>query len=108
MFKGIFRNLNKKKVKRFLLFLTLATIFWVFTKFSREFTASLNTKIEYSNIPETTALSENTVRDIDFDLTANGFEILYYKVKKPSIEINIEDYLDNNEFNFEIPNKNLI
>ena len=108
MFKGIFRNLNKKKVKRFLLFLTLATIFWVFTKFSREFTASLNTKIEYSNIPETTALSENTVRDIDFDLTANGFEILYYKVKKPSIEINIEDYLDNNGFNFEIPNKNLI
>ena len=107
MAKGVFKNLNNSKVKRFLFFFTLAAIFWVFTKFSREFTSSRQTEIEYVNIPETAALSSNNVHSIDFDLTANGFEILFYKFKKPAIEVNVGDYLQNNKLEFDISNKQL-
>lgn len=107
MTKGIFKNLNNSKVKRFLLFLALAAIFWIFTKFSRDFTASIRTEIEYVNVSETTALAKNNIHHLDFDLAANGFEILYYKFKKPSIQINIGKYLQSKKLEFDVSNKEL-
>ena len=89
MSKGFFKNYKNSKVKWFLFFLFLATIFWVLTKFSREFTTTLQARINYENIPETAALSEKNINSIAFDLTANGFEILFYKFKKPTIDVEV-------------------
>lgn len=100
MAKGFFNNGKNAKAKRLLFFLFLATIFWVLTKFGREFTSTMHAKIQYENIPETAALSENNVKEITFDLTANGFEILFYKFKKPKIYVSIGNYYskENNSF----------
>ncbi len=108
MTKGFFKNNKNSKVKRFLLFLLLATIFWVLTKFSREFTSTMHAKINYENIPETAALAENNINDISFDLTANGFEILFYKFKKPTIEIQVGKYYTNEKESFTISKNDLL
>ncbi len=105
MKKDLFKNIKNTKVKRFLLFLFLATIFWVLTKFSREFTATMVSKIEYENIPEAAALSINNTKEITFDLTANGFEILFYKFKKPKVSLEVRQYYSEAENGFTI-NKN--
>src|SRR5690606_12931417 len=108
MAKGIFKNYNNSKIKWFLFFLILATIFWVLTKFSREFTSTMQAKIKYENIPETVALSEKNLKVITFDLTANGFEILFYKFKKPTVDVQVGDFYTKEENGFTIPRHELV
>ncbi|SRX55622.1 CdaR family protein [Aequorivita sp. CIP111184] len=108
MTKGFFKNNKNSKVKRFLFFLVLATIFWVLTKFSREFTSTMQARINYENIPETAALAGNNINDITFDLTANGFEILFYKFKKPTIEVQVSKYYTNEKKGFTISKNDLL
>lgn len=108
MSKGFFKNSKNVKVNRFLLFLLLATIFWVLTKFSREFTSTMTAKVNYENIPETAALSENNTKTITFDLAANGFEILFYKFKKPSITVPVGKYYTKENDGFKISKGELL
>lgn len=108
MAKSTSRKYSKGKVKLFLFFLLTASIFWVLTKFSREFTAAVVAKISYNNLPETAALSHNNLNEITFDLTANGFEILFYKFKKPALEINVANYYKQNEDKFTISRNELV
>ncbi len=108
MSKGFFKNYKNSKVKWFLFFLFLATIFWVLTKFSREFTTTLQARINYENIPETAALSEKNINSIAFDLTANGFEILFYKFKKPTIDVEVGKYFSKGKNGFTIPKGELM
>ena len=65
MSKGFFKKHKNLKVKRFLFFLLLAAIFWVLTKFSREFTATMVAKIQYENVPENAALSEGNLKSFE-------------------------------------------
>ncbi|KXN99892.1 hypothetical protein LS48_05265 [Aequorivita aquimaris] len=107
MSKGFLKKHKNLKVKRFLFFLLLAAIFWVLTKFSREFTATMVAKIQYENVPENAALSEGNLKSITFDLTANGFEILFYKFKKPTIDLQINKYYDKEKDHFIITKSEL-
>ena len=86
------RKYNTGKIKKFLVFLFLAILFWVLTKFSREYTATVDASILYKSIPNETLLAENNPEELSFDLTTNGFEFFYYKIKQPVITINISDY----------------
>ncbi len=108
MTKGFFKNNKNSKVKRFLFFLLVATIFWVLTKFSREFTATMQAKINYENIPETAALSEKNIYNITFDLTANGFEILFYKFKNLTIDVPVASYYTKESESFTISKNELL
>lgn len=108
MSKGFFKNSKNVKVNRFLFFLLVASIFWVLTKFSREFTSTMTAKINYENVPETTALSENNTRQINFDLTANGFEILFYKFKKPTITVPVGKFYSKEKNGFKISENELL
>jgi|GEM_PF-296198 len=86
------KKYNTGKIKKFLIFLFLAILFWVLTKFSREYTAIVYSSIAYKSIPNETLLAENNPEEVSFDLTTNGFEFLYYKLKRPKITINVSDY----------------
>src|SRR5690554_6895114 len=108
MAKGLFKNGKNAKAKRLLFFLFVATIFWVLTKFSREFTSTMRSAIHYENIPETAALAENNVKEITFDLTANGFEILFYKFKKPTIEVQVDKYYSKDQNGFKLGKTELL
>lgn len=108
MAKSNSRLYSKHKLKLFFFFLLVASIFWVLTKFSREFTTAMTAKINYLNLPETAALSHNNSRDISFDLTANGFEILFYKLKKPTLDIDVNKYYKKDEDSFTVSKNELV
>ena len=87
-----FKGLSNQKIKRFLFFLGIASLFWILTKFGREFTAPLTAEVNYLNLPETAVLDKNNAEEIHFDLTANGFEILYYKLRQPVVDIYVNEF----------------
>jgi|SRR5690554_225374 len=100
MAKGLLNKYKNNRLKLFLFFLLVAGIFWVLTKFSREFTTSMVATIDYQSIPETAALAKDNPKELSFDLTANGFEILFYKFKKPSLNIQVADYYQKDKGGF--------
>ena len=100
MARGFLNKYKNNKLKLFLFFLLVAGVFWVLTKFSREFTTSMVATIEYQSIPETAALAKDNPQELSFDLTANGFEILFYKFKKPSLNIQVADYYQKDKSGF--------
>ncbi len=86
------KKYKSSKVKSFFLFLLLAILFWALTKFSREYTATINASVHYKNIPKNTILGEENPKELSFDVTANGFEFLMYKLKDPSVKIDVNSF----------------
>ena len=102
------KKTKKGKPKMFLLFLFVTTFIWFLTKFSREFTADLEADIVYTNVPYGVIVSGENYKLVSFDLTASGFDFLFYKINRPVIEIDIQKYfkdgkssilLSNSDFN---------
>ena len=65
------KNKNPK-IKSFLFFLLLATLFWFLTKFSRDSEATLTTTLDYINIPDSVIVTNDNVKEITFDVSGNG------------------------------------
>lgn len=80
------------KLRAFFLFLLVAIVFWGLAKFSNNYTATIVAPLEYTNIPPETTLSKDNLSELSFDLTANGFEFLLYKMKSPTVQIDVSDY----------------
>jgi len=93
------KRVNNTKLKSFLLFLLLATLFWVLAKFSKEYSATVSAQLNYVNIPNNTLLAENNLEEVSFDLFTTGFEVFFYKLKKPSIDIPVSKYYERGDDN---------
>lgn len=102
------RKYKDSKPKLFLIFLLLALFFWVLTKFSKEYTATVDARLAYENLPAQTVLTKNNLNNISFDVDANGFEFLYYKFKKPRIAIDVSTFHRPDTQAVIIPNGELI
>ncbi len=83
------RKYNTGKIRTFLLFLALATIIWILTKFSKEYTATLNGTIVYTDIPENVVLSDSNPKELSFEITANGFRFLQYQFNRPQLNVSL-------------------
>jgi len=86
------RKYKQTKLKSFFFFLILAVAFWVLTKFSKEYDATVEAQIIYRSLPQEALLAEDNPNSFTFDLTANGFEFLFYKLNNPIINLNISQY----------------
>jgi hypothetical protein len=91
IFKNPFMN---SKLKAFIVFLFLASVFWMLTKFSKQDVASVGATISYVNIPQGYMLDENTIQDFSFNVNATRFEFLGYVFKKLSIKIDVGAYFN--------------
>ncbi len=92
-----------------LLFFLVVTFFiWFLTKLSKEFTATVNVSVDFENIPNNTVLASNNINELSFDLTSSGFDFLSYKLKKPTITINVSEYYSEEKQLAIISNTNLI
>ena len=90
---NIDKNKQKKgKPKMFLLFLFVAAFIWFLSKYSRDFMASVDVKIEYVNVPPGVVVTEKNKKHISLDLITSGFDFLFYKVNNPVIYIDIGAY----------------
>ena len=85
------KNKNPK-IKSFLFFLLLATLFWFLTKFSRDSEATLTTTLDYINIPDSVIVTNDNVKEITFDVSGNGFQLLSHKLRKTSLKIDVSAY----------------
>ncbi|WP_165805967.1 CdaR family protein [Marixanthomonas spongiae] len=78
------------------------------TKFSREYTATVDANIVYKSIPNETLLAENNPETLSFDLTTNGFEFFYYQLKQPEITVNLAEYYKKGNKTVTIGNAQLV
>ncbi|MAN58566.1 MAG: hypothetical protein CMC08_01870 [Flavobacteriaceae bacterium] len=92
MVKGLKRFFKKTKLKVFLLFLFIAMFFWFLTKFSREYTVTIEAQLTYVNFPKNTVPAAENPQSLVFDSNLNGFEFLYYQLKKPVIPIDVKKF----------------
>ena len=86
------KKYKTSKIKSFLFFLLLALVFWVLTKFSEQSTAAINANLTFTNLPGSVSISPKTPSDIEFDISANGFEFLSYNINAPQIDIDVSKY----------------
>ena len=108
MSKRFYNPFTNSKLKEIFFFLLLATVFWVLTKFSKQYTATTSATIHYLNIPEATQIKDDNLKKIDFNLTTSGFEFLYYKFKNPIIDIDLKNFYIAGEKNIIIPKVELM
>ena len=102
------KNNKASKIKSFFFFLLLAILFWGLTKLSKQYTANVETMIEYTNIPLQMMLDEGNVDRISFEISANGFEFLTYKLKVPILKIDVESFFDEKTGKASISKSNII
>ena len=108
MSKRFYNPFKNSKLKGIFFFLLLATVFWVLTKFSRQYTATATATIHYLNIPEATQIKDDNLKEIDFNLTTSGFEFLYYRFKSPIIDIDLENFYVEGKKDIVIPKVELM
>lgn len=104
----IVRNLKKTKLRLFFFFLLIAVVFWVLTKFSREYTAAVEAQINYISVPENVSLSPENKRNITFEVTANGFDFLFYQFNQPEISVSVLKYYDENKTKLFVSKEDLV
>jgi len=102
--KKSFRSI---KINMFFFFLLLAIIFWALTKFSKENAAKIEANLEYTNLPENYLLDEKNAASITFDITTSGFDFLVYKIKQPTVIIDVSKYFNNTNKQAVLPGDNL-
>jgi YbbR domain-containing protein len=108
MKKRVNNPFNNTKLKSFLFFLLLATLFWVLTKFSKHYTATTTARLNYTNIPNLTLLADDNPKQIGFDLSTSGFEFLYFKLKSPEIDIDVARYFEEGQTEVTVPKLELV
>jgi len=108
MTKKLGNPFKNTKLKAFFFFLLMATAFWILTKFSRQYTATVTNSIKYINLPEKTFITGENLKNVTFDLTSSGFDFLIYKLKNPNIEIDVNRHYLPSEKKAVIPNNELI
>jgi hypothetical protein len=97
-------HVKKGKLKMFLLFLFITTFIWFVSKFSKEFTATVEAEINYINVPKGVLISDDNYKNVSFDITANGFDFLFYKIKHPSVSIDLKRFYKDKNRTAEISN----
>ncbi|MEM8999951.1 MAG: YbbR-like domain-containing protein [Bacteroidota bacterium] len=87
--KNITDNLNQRKVKVFLLFLTCSFLAWLISNLSEHYESKASFYVQYENIPDSIVLSKAVKRSVEVKLRASGFQFLYYNfnLKKISFDL---------------------
>tara|TARA_B100000686_G_C16805562_1_gene989941 strand:+ start:1121 stop:2077 length:957 start_codon:yes stop_codon:yes gene_type:complete len=70
---------KKQKIKLFLIFVLISTLFWTSTKFSKNYSSLISFKIEYQNTPELVII-ESSNQNIELYINTSGFQLLLYKI----------------------------
>lgn len=93
MFKEKLKSFFKsKKINVFALFLGLSISFLMLTKFSKEYTQTIDFTIEKSNIPqEEIVVNDSLSNSIQITLKTYGFKLLAYWLSKPKVNIDFSE-----------------
>ena len=93
------RFMKSRRINIFLMFVLLALLFSLLTKFSRDYTQTLSLEIRPINVPEDKVIIEDSLQQIDVTLTTYGFKLIRYALVKPSVDIDFNG-LDHDETHY--------
>ncbi|MEN8187432.1 MAG: YbbR-like domain-containing protein [Bacteroidota bacterium] len=82
---------NNKKMRVFLLFLSLSFLFWMLIKLSKDYVADVNFKVSYTDLPANKLLQKEPDNNLVLTVKAIGFKLLNYKLKKPELVYSLKD-----------------
>ncbi|WP_459211624.1 CdaR family protein [Aquimarina rhabdastrellae] len=89
--------IKKDNIKTFLFFLGFTSLLWLFIQFSKKYTREVVINITYTNIPEQKTLDKNSDLTLKLTLNGNGFRLLRYMWKSPTLTFNMNDAKMQNE-----------
>jgi YbbR-like protein len=101
------RNKNNK-IKTFLLFLGMAILFWMLTKFSKESVAEVNVDLNYINVPVNAIISDRSPKHLSIEITANGFYLLNYALKDANLAVDLSQYVWDEQNTIHIDEQQLV
>ena len=82
---------NQKKLKVFLVFLLLATLFWSLIKLSKEYIAEVEFELSYSDIPKNKLIQNEPEKKVKLTLKTVGFKLLNYSFKKRVLDYSLTE-----------------
>lgn len=82
-------RLNRKLIT-FLICVSLSVFFWFITTFSKDYNSTITFPVTYLNIPKTKVVVNHLPENIDVEINASGFTILYYKLRNTTQSIRID------------------
>jgi len=82
---------NHKKLRIFLLFLLLATLFWSLIKLSKEYISEVEFELAYSEIPNNKLIQNEPDKKVKLTLKTVGFKLLNYEFKKRVLDYSLTE-----------------
>ena len=79
---------RKKKVKLFLIFITISFFFWGITKFSKNYSALVYFNVKYENTPGLMIIQSN-YKTIEGYINTSGFPLLLYRLIPKTLKVDI-------------------
>ncbi len=95
MLKEIFSNLNRRKVKVFIVFLACSFVIWLISKLSEPYESRVTFNMNYSDLPDTLLLTKEASNTVTAKLKANGFQFLYYNLNLKGITLDLSTVQEN-------------
>jgi len=94
------KSIKNKKLNVFGLFLLLTFGFLALTKLSKKYTEDIVLNISYVNLPEQRVITLDSSPKCNAEVSAYGFNLLFYYFKKHSVEIdfNRDVFVKNNQY----------
>lgn len=82
-------RLNRKPTT-FLVCLLLSIFFWCVTTFSKDYNSIVTMPVKYTNLPKSKVVVNNLPENVEIEITATGFTILYYKLLNRAIPLKVD------------------
>ena len=96
---------DKGKIKYFLFFFFISISFWIITKLSNDYNSIISFDLKFEKIPNHISLINPISNKIDVSIKTSGFQFIYHKIFKRTINIDISSEIlknDNFKYNTEL------
>ena len=81
---------NRGRVKFFLSFVAISSLFWVMTKLSNTYTATVMVPVSFEDVPEYIVLQQGANTPLELTLTTSGFQLLWYRFTAPQMRLALQ------------------
>ena len=98
---------DKGKIKYFLFFFFISISFWIITKLSNDYNSIISFDLKFEKIPNHISLINPISNKIDVSIKTSGFQFIYHKIFKRTININISSEIFKND-NFKYNTESLV
>ncbi len=77
----------KRRVITFLICLMISLFFWLLMTLSKEYTITVSFPVTYINLPADKVISNSLTENVDIQIKAKGFNLLFYKLRRRNQKI---------------------